>query len=201
MIVQSNLKPDFIKSFTAIQKEIQNVVKNSNNPFYNSKYADLSAVWDEIKDKAIDNGFCIQQTMYINESGENCLKVRLLHECGDFIDSDMKLLLAKNDMQAIGSAITYARRYLLMAMFGICPEDDDGNATTLKREPEKEKITQTQLGEIIDSLNAIEEKESAFLKRFKISKLEDLPRDEFKTAIAAIEARGKAKKEAANANT
>ena len=80
--------------------------------------------------EALDkNGLAIWQS--ITEEGDRLI-TRLYHTSGQWMEGYTPLIIAKNDMQGLGSAYTYARRYGLMAMMGIAPEDDDGQAASSK---------------------------------------------------------------------
>lgn len=113
------------------QAEMTGAKKDSNNPFYKSKYADLSVVWETIRAPLTKQGLCIIQTTDLIEKGM-ILKTILLHASGEWISSIYPIEPVKRDPQGYGSAITYARRYALMAIVGVAPEDDDGNAASAK---------------------------------------------------------------------
>ncbi len=115
------------KALAAAQAEMGKALKQSNNPHFRSKYADLGNVMDACIPALNKNGIAVVQPFVIGEYG-NAVKTVLLHESGESLECCVPLLLGKNDMQGLGSAVTYARRYGLMAMAGIAPEDDDGNA-------------------------------------------------------------------------
>jgi hypothetical protein len=108
------------------QGQIEGAKKDSANPFFKSKYADLSSVWDAIRKALSDNGLSVIQSP---EDAENGITVEsmILHSSGQWIKSRYTMPVSKLDAQAVGSAITYARRYALAAMIGVAPEDDDGN--------------------------------------------------------------------------
>lgn len=96
--------------------------KDSANPFFKSKYADLAEIVSVVKDPLLKNGISFLQI--VTEVG---VETTLIHESGEFISGTTPIVVAKqNDPQALGSAITYARRYGLQAMLGIPAEDDDG---------------------------------------------------------------------------
>lgn len=112
------------------QKKIKNAKKDSKNPHFKNVYSSLESVLDAVKEAANSSGILLVQTNDKDEKGHYVL-TRLIHaESGESIDSRLYLLIAKNDMQGLGSALTYARRYELMSMFGITGEDDDANAST-----------------------------------------------------------------------
>jgi hypothetical protein len=111
------------------QAVIEGAVKDRANPAFRSKYADLSAVWDAIRGPLTSNGLSLVQMPDIDD-GEPVLVTRLLHESGEWLEGTYLLRPIKEDPQGYGSAITYARRYAAMAVCGVAPEDDDGNAAS-----------------------------------------------------------------------
>lgn len=106
------------------QGEIEAATKNAQNPHFRNTYADLAAVWDACRAPLSKNGLSVIQTVETDEDGF-CLVTTLCHSSGQWIDSRMHLLLTKQDMQGLGSAITYARRYSLASIVGIAQEEDD----------------------------------------------------------------------------
>jgi hypothetical protein len=117
------------------QIEMGPALKDSVNPAFKSKYADLASVMAACLPALNKHGIAVIQPTYDDETGR-WVKTILLHESGDTLECRVPLIVAKNDMQGYGSAVTYARRYGLMSMAGIAPEDDDGNAAA-KAPPEK----------------------------------------------------------------
>lgn len=115
-------------ALTEAQKEIEGAAKDKFNPGYKSKYADLSSVMDACKPALSKNGFAIIQGAEPSDTGTLCLTTMLLHKSGQWISGTMTLPLAKQDPQGYGSALTYARRYGLAAIAGVCPEDDDAQS-------------------------------------------------------------------------
>jgi hypothetical protein len=122
---------ELAKALVKAQGHIKGAVKDASNPHFKAKYADLASVWDACRKPLTDNGLSVVQFTTINTEGTIPLLVtRLLHTSGESIDGVTPLIMVKQDMQALGSAITYARRYGLAAMVGVAPEDDDGNAAS-----------------------------------------------------------------------
>ena len=113
------------------QASIEGAKKDSTNPHFKNKYADLGAVWDACREALHSNGFAVVQYGTVTEAGA-ALVTKLLHESGESIEGLTPLLNSKGDMQGLGSAWTYARRYGLAAIVGVCPEDDDANAASEK---------------------------------------------------------------------
>ncbi len=104
-------------------------VKDSKNPHFKSAYASLDSVVDAITDALLAQGIFQTQPTSV-EDGVTILHTRFVHESGEWIGSTYPVHPVKKDPQGEGSALTYARRYALMSLAGIAPEDDDGNAAT-----------------------------------------------------------------------
>ena len=107
---------------------VDSVTKDSTNPFFNSGYTSYNAVRETINPTLDMLGIVVIQAPMILE-GIDVLntKVYMAHNPSDFICSNIRLLMPKNDMQQLGGAITYAKRYSLVSLFGLAEEDDDGN--------------------------------------------------------------------------
>ena len=106
------------------------VAKSKTNPFYKSKYADISDCLDACLPALSKNGLAISQgNRFCNTTGYY-ITTMLLHESGQWLKSEIRIPLTnKKDAQEIGSACTYGRRYGLTAMVGLAQQDDDGNRT------------------------------------------------------------------------
>lgn len=115
------------------QKEFAPALKDSNNPFFKTKYADLSTCVKAVIDALNNNGIALIQKCHPCPDGVS-VETIFVHESGELLDCGvLHVPAAKNDPQGYGSALTYARRYSLMAACGIAPEDDDGNAASKGR--------------------------------------------------------------------
>lgn len=117
----------------AAQKKMGAALKDSNNPFFRSKYADLNAVIDASVPVLNEHGISVLQSPAVvpNVDGTTAdvIQTILLHESGEYIAGSSKIVAAKaNDPQAAGSATTYARRYGLQAMVTLKAEDDDAES-------------------------------------------------------------------------
>src|SRR5512135_1896125 len=105
--------------------------KDSTNPAFNSKYADLSSVVDAIKPHLTTNGIAYMQFVRTTERDEVGVETILMHSSGEFIAGDAFYLpVSKANAHGFGSALTYARRYSLAAACGLKADDDDGNAAS-----------------------------------------------------------------------
>jgi hypothetical protein len=109
------------------QAEMKPAIKDAQNPFFKSTYADLAACWDCCRQALTKNNLSVIQTTRFSEKG-TVLVTKLLHSSGQWIEGEYPIVPVKSDPQSLGSAITYARRYALMAIVGIAPEEDDGEA-------------------------------------------------------------------------
>ena len=107
------------------------VSKNAKNPFFKSNYADINNVIETITPVCESLGIVFTQCPKVID-GRDVLYTRLTLQDNkeQFIDSEVRLLLPSADMQKLGSAITYARRYALISMFGLETEDDDGQSVS-----------------------------------------------------------------------
>lgn len=124
------------------QKAFGPALKTSTNPHFKSRYADLSACVEAVIEGLNDNGIMLMQPCHESESGVT-VETLFIHESGETMSAGkLHVPSAKNDPQGYGSALTYARRYSLMAACGIAPEDDDGNAGS-KPAPKREPVTLT----------------------------------------------------------
>lgn len=129
-----------VAALAKAQAEMRGAAKDSTNPHFRSKYADLASVVDAIRGPLTKHGIAFLQLTHPSDKNEVVIETMLAHESGQKISSILAIPVNKADAQGYGSALTYARRYALAAITGIAPEDDDGNAaTTAAPKPETEK--------------------------------------------------------------
>jgi hypothetical protein len=121
----ASISPALVKAINAIE----GVKKGAANPFFKSKYANLESVIEAAHDALSANGLAVMQGPGPMDGNCITLTTRLVHESGEWIETDFSLPAGKMDPQAAGSAITYARRYSLMAMLNMPAVDDDGEAS------------------------------------------------------------------------
>jgi hypothetical protein len=107
------------------QKAVKPAVKDSKNPYFKSSYADLSSIWDACRKAISDNDLAVVQFPVSCMEGVG-VETILIHSSGQWLARDFVLPMAKADAQGGGSCITYARRYAMAAVMGVCTEDDDG---------------------------------------------------------------------------
>ena len=122
-------------AFVKAQKGFEAATKESNNPHFRSKYADLANCVDACKKALNDNGIAFIQKTRPHDNGV-IVETVFIHETGEQMSGGELFVPAqKMDAQGFGSALTYARRYSLLAATGIAPEDDDGNAASKRPAP------------------------------------------------------------------
>jgi len=117
------------ESITALAKALAKfhatapaIVKNAQNPHFKNRFADLSGILEVIRIPLANVGLSVLQLL-----GDNTLTTILLHESGEFIETTAPLIVAKHDMQGLGSACSYQRRYSLQSLLSLSASDDDGN--------------------------------------------------------------------------
>ena len=117
------------KALSLAQGQMQSAKKTSENPYFGSRYADLSQIIDVARKPLVDNGLAITQ-LIVPELDFAEIQTVLMHESGEWIASGIRLQPAKPNPQGMGSALTYARRYAYAAILGIASEDDDAECAT-----------------------------------------------------------------------
>lgn len=121
-MILSNDLDKIAPAILGAQKDLGSVKKGAANPFFKSKYADLTAVIQALKDVVNKHELSILQT----QRGGKVITA-LMHSSGQYICSETEIICSKeNDPQALGSAISYARRYGLQSILCLPAEDDDG---------------------------------------------------------------------------
>jgi len=177
------------KAFVSAQKDFSPALKTASNPFFKSKYADLSACVEAVIDALNANGIALMQHCSESDTGV-IVETVFLHESGEELNcGKLHVPASKNDPQGYGSALTYARRYSLMAACGIAPEDDDGNAASKapKQNKPAEVITADQTLVINDMLKESKADVAAFLKIGKVSSVEEIKAAMYHKAVALLE--------------
>lgn len=122
---------DLASALAKAQGAMKGALKDTDNAFFKSKYADLASVVEAIRVPFSENGLSYVQTTEPSDKNEVRIETVILHSSGQWISSGiLSMPVTKADAQGYGSALTYARRYSLAAAAGVAPEDDDGNAAT-----------------------------------------------------------------------
>ena len=131
-MLQSESIANLAQCLSVVQGKLEYAKKDSANPFFKSKYADLESVWDACRKLLADNGLAVAQFpgTYSDLDKSMSLTTILMHDSGEWISQEMSVPVSKVDAQGAGSAITYMRRYALAAVVGVVQADDDGNAAS-----------------------------------------------------------------------
>ena len=125
--MQSEQINELAAALSKAQASITGALKDSANPFFKSKYADLASCWDACRKQLTDNGLAVIQTTDVID-GVVFVKTTLAHSSGQWIVGALPVKTKDESPQAQGSGITYARRYALAAIVGLAQIDDDAEA-------------------------------------------------------------------------
>ena len=128
---QSDSIANLTLALSIVQGKMSHAVKDSANPFFKSKYADLESVWSACRELLSANGLAVMQFPGLYTDQSMSLTTVIGHKSGEWISQEMSVPVTKPDAQGAGSALTYMRRYALAAVVGVVQADDDGNAASL----------------------------------------------------------------------
>jgi hypothetical protein len=141
MIKSESIK-ELLTALAKAQGKISAAKKDSTNPHFKSKYADLASCWEAIKEPLSTNGLSLTQWVSPSERGVS-ITTFLGHSSGEWLSSEATFPVKDaGNPQSMGSSITYARRYCLSAAIGlVADEDDDGNAASQAKPSPERQIT------------------------------------------------------------
>jgi hypothetical protein len=160
------------------QADITGALKDSSNPFFKSKYADLASCWDACRKQLAANNLCVIQTTDLDDlTNQTVLKTILAHSSGEWVKSITPILTKDNSPQAQGSGITYARRYALAAIVGLAQVDDDAEAAQGRK-----GFTNDPRGDMGKEVDPA--KRDSFVKQFRAAF--DLDAEEKDIALAVL---------------
>lgn len=171
-------------ALAAAQMEMGKAIKDNTNSHFRNKYADLGAVMDACLPALNKHGIAVIQPMVHSEHGRDMV-TRFIHSSGETLECPVPLIVGKNDMQGLGSAMTYARRYGLMALAGIAPEDDDGNAAA-KAAPRT--VTPDQFIKLRDRAEEAGVPEEKICQTYGAPSFQQFPADAFDKAMRKLQA-------------
>ncbi len=126
-----------LAAFVLAQQRVGVAIKTAENSHLKSRYADLGAVWDAVTDALRENALAVMQMPVGDSAGRLRLETVLVHTSGEWVSSEIDMPLTKQDPQAYGSAMTYARRYGLAALMGVTQDDEDGERATASANEER----------------------------------------------------------------
>ena len=194
MYYQSEQINELATALAKAQGAMEGALKDSSNPFFKSKYADLASVWSACRKALTDNGLSVVQLTSNSFDIIDAIQVttQLCHSSGQWISASLTMKPVKTDPQSVGSLLTYMRRYGLSAMVGIAPkDDDDGNAASGKTE-EVKVISPSEATTINETVKAKGVDVVKFLQYMNCESIESIPADKFKVALNALRsAKGK----------
>ena len=170
------------------QGEIENASKNSANPHFKSKYADLAEVINCIRPVFSKHGLSVTQFPSY-EGGVVSVETVIAHKSGQWMSGTISAPVSKQDAQGVGSATTYCRRYSLAAVACLAQEDDDAeNAIGMntKASPAK-SITDSQIADLTALMEQVGSDSSKFCAYFKINRIAELHASEYGRAVAMLE--------------
>jgi hypothetical protein len=144
-------------------------LKTATNPHFRSQYADLASCVEAVMDGLNQNGIAMIQQCSESDTGV-IVETVFIHESGEMLNcGKLHVPAVKHDPQGYGSALTYARRYSLMAACGIAPEDDDGNAASRKTEIKKSEVDESKMADLLAAIEATtteEDLKKAYVKAY-----------------------------------
>lgn len=196
---------DLFAALAKAQSEMQTAGLKSENPYFKSRYADLAEIVRVSRPALTKNGLSVIQQILPNDDGQNILHTILTHASGQWIESRMRILPSKPDVQSLASYITYLRRYSYAALCGIVAsnEDDDaevavaldrdvlakGVAINTKYNPKEESyesITKEQMDEMDYELAEYPDIAEQVLDGLKIQNLSDMPKSKYHVSMKRI---------------
>lgn len=127
-MIKSDSIANLAAALSRVQAKLNGAVKESANPFFKSKYANLESLWESIRAPMAEEGLSVSQMPGMLATGQPTLITMLIHKSGEFISSEQALFPGKQDPQGVAAATTYARRSALSAIIGQVEVDDDGEA-------------------------------------------------------------------------
>jgi hypothetical protein len=132
------------EALVSAQKEIRFAAKDSTNPHFKSKYANINSVIEAVKKPLNDNNIAILQSLSPSDDNKLHLTTRLLHSSGEWIEDTAVCPIQKQDPQGLGSAISYIRRYSISSLCALYADDDDGQSAALNAADYLQKIAHSQ---------------------------------------------------------
>lgn len=196
MITQSDSITALAAALAKVQAVVEGAKKDSANPAFKqgnkvSKYADLASVWEACRRPLTEHGLSVVQ--FPGEMADNrmTMTTQLSHESGEWMRGTLSIPLSKTDAQGYGSAVTYARRYALAAVVGVCPEDDDGNAASSAGKQSAANdptISDEQRDHLITLIEKAGADTRAMCTHYRIDSLKELPAAAFADAKGRLEA-------------
>lgn len=182
-------------ALAAAQAEMEQVTKGAVNPAFKSRYADLADVVSVVRPALNRHGMAFFHQMVFPDGATHMRTVIIHGESDTRIECDVPLIVAKNDMQGMKSATTYAKRIGLESVTGIAPEDDDGNAAAkaAPKEPVRaQNINADQFLELTDMIEKTGSDAAKLAQWLGAKSLEELTVPQWNNAMAQLKKKAEA---------
>jgi len=203
MPVRSSELKDLFAAMAKAQGEMAIADLNKENPYFKSKYADLKAIVMAARPALAKNGLSVLQNILTNDDGQTILHTILCHMSGQFIESRMRIIPPKNDIQSLSSYTTYLKRMAYASLIGVVTgdEDDDGEIAMIDarqmiakgpsnkynpKDQSPEVITREQLEELEYELAEYPDLAEMVMDKLAIRSLADMPKSKYMTSITRI---------------
>ena len=194
---------ELMAALAKAQSEMDIAGLHNENPYFKSKYADLATIVRASRPALTKNGLAVVQQILPNDDGQSLLHTILGHSSGQFIETRMRIVPAKNDIQTLGSYITYLRRYSYASIVGCVTgnEDDDGEVAmvesrqimakgpSIKYNPKQssfETVTKEQIDELEYELQEYPDLAEEIMDKMHIQSLADMPKDKWSVSLKRI---------------
>lgn len=178
-------KAQLFAALSKAQSEIVGAKKDSVNPFFKSKYADLAACWDACREPLANHKLSVIQLPEGGSEGYLKLRTILGHESGESIESVFAMPVEPTP-QGYGSALTYMRRYALAAVVGLAQVDDDAEGA-MPRNVEVKYITSKQVDDLEAIIDEVGADKKLFLKWVRADSMEHIPASKYTQCIKRLE--------------
>jgi ERF superfamily protein len=198
----SNDLKDLFTSLAKAQGEMESASLNKENPFFKTRYSDFASVVKSTRPSLTKYGLSVCQTIHHNDDGQLWLTTRLAHSTGQWIDSKVRIVPSKNDIQTLGSYLTYMKRYTYASIVGsIDGDDDDGERAMIDareilakgpsnrydaRNESPDVITKEQLEELEYELASHPDLAEEIMDKLRIQSLADLPKSKYMVSLKRI---------------
>ena len=147
-MLQSESIKELSSALAKAQGALKPAVKDSINPHFKSKYADLASVWEACREPLSSNGLAVVQFPADFQNNVMTLITRITHSSGEWLQQTMTCPVSKPDPQGIGSCLSYMRRYALSAVVGIYQDDDDANSASYAPKERPATLTDEEISKI-----------------------------------------------------
>lgn len=133
---------ELLNALAQFNKQVKSITKESNNPFFKSKFADLTTIQQTIKEPLSANKLLITQAN-IWDLGQMFVQTKVWHiETGEFLQSVFPVIVNKQSAQDYGSAVSYAKRYSLSGLLNLVIQDEDDDAEKATDRKPKDEVGQ-----------------------------------------------------------